>query len=231
DKGSGQVNTTISTATGYADAQWHHVLVSVDRDLDGAKIYVDGSLVASDTTGLPWLSLSNINGRLRIGGSSWVNSGNTVCNAAQGFTGVPAGFNGATNINYATFDGALDEFRYHRDLAAALTTTDVNRRFNARRCRSTTTLTNGVFYNIAASYNSTTRTAKLFVNGTKQCEMTYPVGTSIVPSQAMSVGSGIRNGVRNFWWNGAMSDFKVYNDSKSESDVSDIYLGTAPRHP
>jgi hypothetical protein len=246
DKGT-SANYVIRSTNTFADMNWHHVVVAWDITAGGGvRMWVNGQLEASDTVGIPWTSISNSNAvRVKIGGGAFVTSGGTVCNwltgGADADDGIIAGTTFTGTNYYAAFDGSLDEFRLYRDNAGGIMTETLARqRFNATRCQTSTVFNFNApvdqnWYHLTATYDSTTRVGKLFVNGAEECSATYPDGTNSTPSRTMILGGRgfFRNAAQtaNTGWQGGLGDFKLYDSALSPTDVLKIYEETKNRFP
>jgi hypothetical protein len=221
----GGADRTIISASSYADTNWHHVVATMSSSV-GTKLYIDGSLVGSNSVGVPWV-LNTTAIYPKVGGHEVRSSGNTDCT----WTGATAG------NNFAAFDGSLDEVHIYSGTGAALTAAQVSARANPIFCRSTTALSSSNYYHVAVAYRNSNRTASLYINGTAECNAkVFPSGVSAVPSQNTTIGASPFAGNYTRQWTGGMTDFKQYNDvgadvTAQDAKVQSIYDATSPRHP
>jgi hypothetical protein len=241
NKGSGATNFVLRSTNTFADMNWHHVMVSWDDAVEGFRLFVDGQQEAADPVIGAWSGISNYDGRFKIGGAQFADSANTICNWITGVNDADDGIITGTTFTgtnyFAAFDGAIDEFLVITNTGGVpMTVTHARQRFNATRCQTTTQFNpnsgDANWYHLTATYNSTTRVGKLFVNGAEQCSATFPTGTSAVPSRPITLGRGFfRQTTQSGGWQGGLGDFKLYDSALSPTDVLKIYDETKNRFP
>ncbi|MGZ3805203.1 MAG: LamG-like jellyroll fold domain-containing protein, partial [Pseudobdellovibrionaceae bacterium] len=221
----GGADRTIISPSSYADTNWHHLVATMNSST-GTKLYIDGSLVGSNSVGAPWV-LNTTTLSPKVGGTEVRSSGGTDCT----WTGATAG------NNFAGFDGSLDEVHIYSGTGAELTAAQVAARANPIFCRSTTVLNSTTWYHLAVAYRSSDRTASLYINGTPECSAkVFPSGVSAVPSQNTTLGANPSAGSYSRQWTGGLSDFKLYDDvgadlTAQDTKVQSIYDATSSRHP
>lgn len=94
---NGSQSRTIIGNTSVADNQWHHIAVTRQASNGAMRIYVDGALDASVSTG-PTGDISYRNGR----STTWPNDPYLVLGAEK---------HDYDNVNYPSYNGHLDELR------------------------------------------------------------------------------------------------------------------------
>lgn len=208
-KQAGGTQYVVTSTTSVNDGNWHHITAVWDAT-NGYYLYVDGSLEASDTT-----SPGSLNARTRN-----VNVGGGDLGSGCGWTGITGN---------TAFAGTLDEVTIYSNTALP-TATEIARRAKSRLCRTTTTFSANTFYNVAATYDNSTRIGRIYVDGVEECNVTFASGTTATPSQNLTLGADITasSTFRNYW-SGGISDFKLFT-TYSSSTPDDVYQSTRARH-
>lgn len=91
-------------------------------------------------------------------------------------------------------------------------------------CTSTFTLSANTWYHVAATFNDSTDTVKLYLNGALRDTIACD-GTMIVNSEPLYLG---RDTGTSSMFAGRLDEVRLYNKALSDTEVLSIYNGTAP---
>jgi hypothetical protein len=116
--------------------------------------------------------------------------------------------------------GRLDEVAIFN---SPLTDAQVYNLYNsiAIPCESTSSLINGTWTNIAATYEDSSDTAKLYINGEEECSAAY--GNTFSPATT-SLHLGARSDATNSW-SGSIANFKLYS-SGGQTEIQNVLSET-----
>jgi len=88
---------------------------------------------------------------------------------------------------------------------------------------STQTITNGQWYHIVATFDSSSITQKIYIDGVQNATQTT-TGTMTANSNTLKIGYSQGTGDSSNYFNGNIDDVRVYNRALSPSEVKQLYL-------
>ena len=86
---------------------------------------------------------------------------------------------------------------------------------------STSTITNGMWYHVAFTYNGATKI--IYINGLQDAEEAA-TGSMVVNTDSLKIGFGQSSGATNNYYNGLIRSVSIYNRALSASEIQQLYI-------